>query len=315
MNNIKNETLITVLMTTYNESTDILQAAVDSILKQTIRNFDFLIIIDNPNNQEIIETVREYTKKDTRVKMLINEKNLGLPGALNRGIDVINTKYIARMDADDKSVENRLEKQLDFMQKHPDVDLIGTNITYISNDGEIMYKKGTIPTGYKYISKAMRYANIYNHPTLFGKTEIFKEFKYRNLRYSQDYDFTCRLLENGHKIDNLPDYLLYYRAPGAVKKEKMIRQKLTYGCVQNCYKKKNLTNTDINVMVEEKLSELDPDKFYKAIVAFNTATEDLKKKNYMCFIKKMFYSFFACGFTRSQIFNLVQYAFLKIENK
>ncbi len=101
---------LTCLMTTYNENGIILETAINSILNQTYQNFDFLIIVDNPDNSEIISVLEDYSKKDNRIRYIINKKNMGLPMALNKGIDMIRTKYIARMDADDIALPERFEK-------------------------------------------------------------------------------------------------------------------------------------------------------------------------------------------------------------
>lgn len=243
---------ITVLMTTYNENGDVIKQAIDSILNQTYSNFKFLIIVDNPQNLEIVDILNRYVEVDKRIKLVINEKNLGLPLALNKGIELIQTKYLARMDADDISLPDRLEKQLNYMEINPEISLIGTNVTYINYKGDVLYNRGNIATKSGQLRTVMKYMNMFNHPTFFGRTEIFKKYMYRNLRFSQDYDFTCRLLENGEKIENLPEHLLFYRVVKTSNPEKRIYQRITKQCIQKQYKKGKLSDVEINRMVDRK---------------------------------------------------------------
>ena len=306
---------LTVLMTTYNENNDVLRGAIDSILTQSYSNFKFLIVVDNPENMTAIELLNDYCEKDSRIRILINEQNLGLPKALNRGIEAIDTEFIARMDADDIALPNRFELQMSFLEKNPQVDIIGTNIVYMDQNGNYLSHKGKIPTGYNFIKKVMRCANIYNHPTYMGKTEIFRKYKYRNLKYSQDYDFMCRLIENSCIVDNIPDYLLQYRQVNVTNIEKRVRRKVIYYCIQNCYKNKTLTNTDIEKLAEETVCKVDKEKLFEAMNLYDIALEELKSHKYMSGFKNMMKSFFASPIIRAQVMGLIRYQMLKIVYK
>ena len=107
--------LVSVLMSTYNESELELRLAIESILNQTYRNIEFIIVSDNPQNTMLQNIINEYQKKDRRIKVILNNENLGLPRSLNKGIEQARGKYIARMDADDISLPNRIEEEMDFM--------------------------------------------------------------------------------------------------------------------------------------------------------------------------------------------------------
>ena len=147
---------VTVLMTTYREEEEIFKQALESIIKQTLKDFDILIIVDDSENKEIISIIEEYSKDDNRIQYIINENNLGLPLSLNKGIELINTKYIARMDSDDIADETRLEKQLKFAKENPDVDLIGCNIRYINYNWNILYKIEDVTLHNKTIKNIMK---------------------------------------------------------------------------------------------------------------------------------------------------------------
>lgn len=112
---------ISVVMTVYNEA-DIVESAIDSILDQTVEEFEFIIVDDGSTDGTVnrIEAV-----DDPRITLLKNERNRGLAPSLNRGIDAATGEYIARMDADDRSLPTRLERQLAFMEAHDDVQVAG----------------------------------------------------------------------------------------------------------------------------------------------------------------------------------------------
>lgn len=298
---------LTVLMTTYNETEKVFCTAMDSILNQSIKDFFVLVIVDNPNNKEIVQKLDEYKLQDTRVSYVINEKNLGLPLSLNKGIDMINTEYIARMDADDIAEYDRLEKQLCFLKENKNVDVLGTNITYIDSDANILYKRNAVPVSYNEIKHTMKYVNVMSHPTFMGKTEVFKKYKYRNLRYAQDYDFVCRLLEAGKVVQNLPDYLLKYRQVETVNDKKIVRQKITHYCVQEMYSNGKLQESDIEKCIEKELAKINNKKLLKAIKLYDDAVIYLREGKKFKFLKNILISFCLSKYQRKHIVNVFKY--------
>ena len=126
---------MSVIMSCYNERKPDIIKSINSILEQTYKLFEFIIIVDNPKNNEIIETIKKF--KDKRIKVIINEKNIGLAESLNKGISIAKGKYIARMDADDISLPNRFKIQFDYLESHPDIDVVGSNRITIDENDEI----------------------------------------------------------------------------------------------------------------------------------------------------------------------------------
>lgn len=305
---------ITVLMAVCNEKVDLLSKSIDSILNQSYRDFIFLIIVDNPQNLDAINYLDIMAKKDKRVIYYINEKNLGLPLSLNRGIDLVTTKYIARMDADDIAFTNRLEEQLKIMEKRPEIALLGTNIVYMDYDGSVMRERGGIPEKFSAIKEVMKYENIFNHPTFMGRTEIFKANKYRNLRYSQDYDFTCRLIEKGYIIENINKPYLYYRKNRIPKLDKIIRQKVIKMYIQNLYKEKNLVDgLDLN-KIEELYNNIDFTVFRKEHNMWESLMTIDRRKNKLSFsfiiIKLLMSKYF-----QVDVYDLIKFYYLKKKYK
>ena len=275
---------VTVLMTTYNEIIDVLQISLESILRQTLSDFEILIIIDNPNRGDIIALIENYKFKDRRVSSIINKENLGLPIALNRGIDLINSEYIARMDADDIAENNRLEMQLNFLEKHPEISMIGTNTIQMSKAGTDLYKNHSIPLKHSTIACTMKYGNIFTHPSLMVRTKVYKDVKYRDLRYSQDYDFECRLIEKGYKVANIPDYCIHYRINDDIVDEKIVRTFLATKYIKYGYKAKKLSLMNISQMIDEEYQKTDVNKKAAEIKKIETSFRLLHKKRYFHFI-------------------------------
>jgi glycosyltransferase involved in cell wall biosynthesis len=116
------EPMVTVLMPVYNASC-YLREAIGSILLQTLRDFEF-IIVDDGSTDESRDIINSYP--DTRIKVISHKTNLGLITALNTGIDNARGRYIARMDADDISAPERLEKQVEFMEMNSEIGVLGT---------------------------------------------------------------------------------------------------------------------------------------------------------------------------------------------
>jgi glycosyltransferase involved in cell wall biosynthesis len=123
-------------MPVYNGSKH-LSDAVDSILTQTYTNFEFLII-DDASTDNSFEILKSY--KDDRIRLIKNEKNIGLSASLNKGLNLALGKYIARMDQDDISLPNRLEKQIEYFKEHNDICVLGSWFKVISGDDPYQIK-------------------------------------------------------------------------------------------------------------------------------------------------------------------------------
>ena len=181
-----------VIMATYKESIECLKQSIESIINQTYNDFEFIIILDNPDNKEHIAFINDYVCKDERIKFYINDKNMGLTNTLNRGLKLAEGKYICRMDADDISELYRMEHQKKYLEEN-DFDLIGGISQMIDEDGNTIYSIKKVPTDFKKIKKCIKYNQVISHPTWFGKKEVFDKLNgYRNMPLCEDYDFTLR---------------------------------------------------------------------------------------------------------------------------
>ena len=198
---------VTILMPVYN-CREYVREAIDSILGQTFRDFEFLII-DDGSTDDTNEIIRKYS--DDRIIIHKNEKNLGLIATLNKGLDLAKGRYIARMDGDDISVSSRLEKQINFLEAHPDYIACGSWVeTFKENEKTIDIKYNE---KYELIRIKSMYQNHFCHGSSLFKTDIVKKYNLRfenKFIHAEDYYFFVKLSEIG-KLYNIQEILLRVR--------------------------------------------------------------------------------------------------------
>lgn len=202
--------LISVIMSAYNESYEELVRSIGSILTQTYSNIELIIVNDNPNNIELNTILNKIT--DERVKIFSNEKNIGLVNSLNKAVHLSKGNLIARMDADDISMPERLEVQYKYMEEKC-LDMVGADIQFINEDGDITVERFHFPTTQDQILLNIKYGNCLAHPTWLVKKEIYLDLHgYRNVKSCEDYDFVLRVLNKGiYQVGNVPIVCLQYR--------------------------------------------------------------------------------------------------------
>jgi len=181
---------LSIIMSVYNEE-KYLREAMDSILNQTFRDFEFLIINDcsTDSSREII-----LSYPDPRIRLIDNTVNIGLTCSLIKGLQLAAGEYIARQDADDISLPRRLEKQINFLHQNATVGLVGTSPIVINEEGKCLF---VIPvlTGIKELKKELENGNQFTHGSVvFRKKCIEQVGSYRKeFKVAQDYDLWLRL--------------------------------------------------------------------------------------------------------------------------
>lgn len=194
-------------MSIYN-SEKFLDKSIQSILNQTFKNFEFIIINDCSTDNSL-RIIKEYIKKDKRIKLIKNTENIGLTKSLNKGLRKAKGRYIARMDADDISLPERFQIQYDYLEQHPNIFLIGGGALNI-DEKEIIRTINKTITGSDLIKKNLYSKNCIYHPTIMFRNE--KNIFYREkFKYAQDYDFYLMLLSKGKIFGNLREPLIKYR--------------------------------------------------------------------------------------------------------
>ncbi len=202
--------IVSVIMSVFNETESELRMAIDSVLKQTFSEFEFIIVCDNPNNELIATILKEYENADQRVKIVWNTENMGLALSLNEGIRVSKGDYIIRMDADDVCLQDRFEKQIRLMQTEQ-YDLIWSSYEFIDENG-IRLNESVNYYQDEMIKKVLPLENIIHHPTVIMRRDaVSKAGMYRKFPCAQDYDLWLRMFENGCQMHMMKDSLLLYR--------------------------------------------------------------------------------------------------------
>ncbi|MHC1740434.1 MAG: glycosyltransferase [Anaerolineaceae bacterium] len=200
--------LITVLMAVYNGD-KFLAEAIESVLAQSYQNFEFLIV-DDGSIDRTKEIICAY--KDHRIRLIVNDKNIGLSSSLNKGIELSKTDLIARMDADDISLPNRLEKQVEFMDLHPEVGVLGTAVQNISSSGKLIAGPRKIICESHLIKYGMAFDCPLEHPTVMFRKKVVKLVGGYRTEFvlGEDHDLWLRL---GSLTDfaNLPQVLFHHR--------------------------------------------------------------------------------------------------------
>lgn len=200
---------VTVLMGVFN-GLPRMEPAIRSIQCQSATDFEFLII-DDGSTDGSDRVARRYAESDPRIRLIRNEMNQGLGAALNRGVQEARGGFIARMDADDVSVPERLKKQLNYFQAHPATDVVGSYALDVTTDGSPLRER-RVPTAHERISELV-WSNPFVHSTvMFRRESILRVGSYSAaLRRRQDYDLWFRCVHAGLTLANIPEPLVHYQ--------------------------------------------------------------------------------------------------------
>lgn len=202
-------TLISVIMSVYNAE-PYLQMAVESVLDQTFADFEF-IIIDDGSTDGSLRIIEDYANKDPRIQIIQNAERMRLSKSLNKGLAAARGIYIARMDADDISLPNRLQIQLDYLERHPEIGVVGGQIRFIDEKNQVN-REGRLDTSTALVKWDLNFGSALCHPAVMMRKELVTSAGgYSDeMVYAQDYDLWRRLAEIT-QLTNLPDVVLYYR--------------------------------------------------------------------------------------------------------
>ena len=282
--------LVSIIMSTYKEEEIFLRQAIESILNQSYKDFEYIIILDNPDNNLHIRIIKEYANLDKRIKFYVNEKNMGLTASLNKGLGLAKGKYICRMDADDISINKRIKNilEMDYISvEENNYDLIGGISQMIDENGKSIYSIKKVPTNMDKIKKALRYNQIISHPTWFGKKEVFEKLNgYRNMPLCEDYDFTLRAVLNGYKISNIDETVLKYRmTSSSISRSNLYEQYLFARFITKKYSKNKIADIkEAKQYVNNHNDDRKAKRYLKANARFNIALKDIEEKRYFKFI-------------------------------
>ena len=209
--------LVSVIMAAYNAERTI-GAAIRSILGQTYQNLE-LIIVDDASRDRTVEVVMSFS--DPRVKLIRNKVNLKQGLARNIAIDAAQGEYIAVQDADDLSMPRRLEMKVNFLQSHPEVDVVGSNAYLVDDSGNIL--GGLIIKGqsHKELTAQINSKIPLIHPSILGREEWFRTYRYRHYPRAEDRELFLRSYRHS-TFANIPEFLYAYNDPGKLKLRKLV---------------------------------------------------------------------------------------------
>jgi len=202
---------VSVLLPVFNAER-YLGAALESVLAQTFTDFE-CVIVDDGSTDTSPTILAHHAARDGRIR-IIRQENMGIVAALNRGLAECSASLVARMDADDICLPQRLATQLDYLNRHPEVVAVGTAFQLISAAG-VLGPVVQHPTSAEAIRRGLQSGNRLGHPTvLMRRDAVLAAGGYREaLRHAEDYDLWTRLAE-GYQLANLPECLLLYRIHG-----------------------------------------------------------------------------------------------------
>jgi len=204
---ISNPPLVSVLMPVYNGA-EFLSESIESILTQSYKNFT-LVIVNDGSTDNTEEIIYSYQKRDGRIEC-INQRNKGIVDALNNGLSYCTGELIARADADDICISNRLEMQVQYLSSNLNVGIVGSWVKLFGRKNEIWHHRKYD----NFIRNMMFFKTCgFSHSSVMVRNQVFLDFKYRNdYLYAEDMDLFLRVaLESSWKFSNICEVLVEYR--------------------------------------------------------------------------------------------------------
>lgn len=203
---------VSVLTPIYNTNPVHLREMIESILSQTYTDFEFLILNDSPQNTEIEAIVKEYAKHDKRIKYIKNAKNMGITPSRNKLLEMATGEYLAIFDHDDVSVPTRLEKEVAYLDSHPDVGVVSGWLEYFGTDNNI-WKTPETDTDIRVMMCDSCY--VAHTAAMVRKSVLVdNDIKYEEFYTpAEDYRLWAQIADITH-FYNIPEVLVRYRWTG-----------------------------------------------------------------------------------------------------
>lgn len=208
---------LTILMPVYNTKVEWLSEAIESVLNQSYKDFEFLIIDDGSSSKDVWPCLLKYASLDQRIRLVRNNLNIGLVASLNKGLELSNSVWVGRMDADDVCKTDRFEKQMSYLCRYPETVVLGTNGRYIETGRPYSRKK--IPVSLDQIRATLPFTCCFIHSAIvFNREKILELGGYPDLERAEDYALWLKILfETDYAMANLPEFLMYIRKGDSAK--------------------------------------------------------------------------------------------------
>ena len=202
-----NNPKVTVFIPVYNRE-QYVGEAIESILAQTFSDFEILLV-DDGSTDSSVDTIRSYT--DPRIRLICNEKNLGIPKTRNKGVEQARGEYMAMLDSDDQAYPDRLKKQVAFLDTRPEYAQVGSWCQMMDAQGHTLNKVKRQPVLPDDIHAQFLFRCAMSNRSIMARTAILQTYGYRNdFPRCQDYELHVRLAKK-YKLGNIPECLVYGR--------------------------------------------------------------------------------------------------------
>lgn len=197
-------------MPVYNRAT-VLRSAMGSVLAQTYRNFEFLVI-DDGSQDESVEIVESFD--DPRIRLVAHEENQGIPRTRNHGLELARGELWGHADSDDLLHPERLARQVAYLDAHPEIAAVGSWMSRMDDQGRRLRAPLIRPTDPREIRGRILFASCFKNPTMVARTEVIREFGFREqFDICEDLDLWARVSAK-YGLANLPEFLVRYRSGG-----------------------------------------------------------------------------------------------------
>ena len=255
-------------MGVYNSRKEWLQRSIESICRQTFSDIEF-VICDDASDNDTYQWVQECARRDARIKLLSNLKNEGLAASLNHCLEIATGELIARQDDDDISDVSRLERQVQFLDRHPEFVLVGTSASVIDSQGTVWgdYHCQELPT-----KESFLWTNPFSHPTVMMRADVLRELHgyriARETRRCEDYDLFMRLYAVGYRGCNLQENLYQYRVINGKQRYRSMKDRMDEAIVRGKgYRRLGLFPKGIPYVVKPLVIGMLPTGFYQKITS------------------------------------------------
>lgn len=204
-----NDPLVSVCMSVYDESEIQLEKAINSILKQTYRNLELVIVLDKAENIKAKQKLLDFQNKDNRIKLIFNKKNMSLAWSLNKAISIAKGDFIARMDADDTCHPEKLTKQVNFFKENLNTQILFTQWTEVDGEGKELIREPK-EEYFQHIEKFFFIRSMLLHASMMAKREMFETYQYPVMSRPEDFTMFLEMIKDKVTFSLLQEPLYNY---------------------------------------------------------------------------------------------------------
>ncbi|WPF66360.1 MULTISPECIES: glycosyltransferase [unclassified Corynebacterium] len=206
---------------------DQVRASLESLAAQTHRADHIAIIQDGPVSPQLTQVIEEFAAEHSEATIVRLPANVGGALASAAGVEALSDDLIARLDTDDIAAPQRFEKQYAFLDRHPEIDILGTAVAEFEHSPDQVTAIRSLPERHEEIARYAKMRSPINHPSVMMRARaVHKAGNYREVHFMEDYDLFARALATGARFHNLPEPLTYFRVSAAQFQRRTSREML-----------------------------------------------------------------------------------------